>query len=284
MSTWDWQKLKQDKEPGNVFSVYTHANSHNHVEFFSTGPQWKNILKNIKSLRAIKATGGETTLTEGFNEFINHAIETKACEKMFLEFHTNATKFTDTLVNKLVKFPACRMNFSIDSVANNYEYIRYPMKFDALQNSINNLFTKADAKGKDFKLAIVLVSVFSIYNAHYLYDLYDWWKHFIRPRVFKHSFYIDKLWPDDKFTSVKFLGKKQKLEILDVLHKIQNDGIADVDNIIKHVEVELDRKISDQDRRNMLKEITAFDKSRNQSYKDFLHPSIIEYLETPIEV
>jgi len=101
--------------------------------------------------------------------------------------------------------------------------------------------------------------------------------------VKKSSLYIDKLWPDDKFTSVKFLGKKQKLEILDILYKIQNESIVDVDNIIKHVEAELDKKIIDNDRKNMLKEITAFDKSRNQNYRDFLHPSIIEYLETPIE-
>lgn len=284
ISGWDWKKdLRSGRPPKGSFWVYTQDDAHNNVEYFSNGPQWQSILRNIKNLRAIKATGGETTLTAGFKEFIDHAIETRACDKMFLEFHTNATKFTDTLVDKIVQFPACRMNFSIDSIAENYEYIRYPMKFDALQNSINNLFAKADAKGKDFKLSIVLVSVFSVYNAHYLYDLYDWWKYFIRPRMPKHSFYVDKLWPDNKFTSVKFLAKKQKLEILDILYKIQNEGIVDVDNIIKHVEVELDKKVTDRDRRNMLKEITAFDKSRDQSYRDFLHPSIIEYLETPIE-
>jgi hypothetical protein len=31
----------------------------------------------------------------------------------------------------------------------------------------------------------------------------------------------------------------------------------------------------------MLKEVTAFDKSRNQTYNDYLHADIIEFLETP---
>ena len=288
ISGWDWKKEQHEQRPGK-FYLNTRNNSQNLVEFFDTGEQWQDILKNIHNLRAIKATGGETTLTSGFKEFLDTAIKTKACEKIFLEFHTNATKFTNTLIDKLFHFPACRMNFSIDSVGKNYEYIRYPMKFETLESSINNLFSKLtlqkySSTKKTIKLQIVLVSVFSIYNAHYLYDLYNWWKENIRPRVKKSSLYIDKLWPDDKFTSVKFLAKKQKLEILDILYKIQNEGIVDVDNIIKHVKAELDKKVTDNDRKNMLKEITAFDKSRNQSYRDFLHPSIIEYLETPIEV
>ena len=52
---------------------------------------------------------------------------------------------------------------------------------------------------------------------------------------------------------------------------------------ISFLETNLDLEITEQHRLNMLKEIKVFDMSRNQCYNDYIHPDIIEFLETPIK-
>ena len=52
---------------------------------------------------------------------------------------------------------------------------------------------------------------------------------------------------------------------------------------ISFLEANLDLEITEQHRLNMLKEIKVFDMSRNQCYNDYIHPDIIEFLETPIK-
>lgn len=270
-------KSKSGKNHGPYY-LYTRNNSHNEVVNWDSNHQWQNILDNIADLRQIKATGGETTLSEGFLTLIDHAIETNNSKNIMLEFHSNGTKFTNTFVEKMKLFGECRINISIDSIGKNYEYIRYPMNFSKLESSVSNLLDKWSSN--DPPLSIVLVSVFSCLNAHYLYDLYTWWKKNIKSKINKSGFYIDKLWPDNKFINVKFLPKKQKLEILNVLNQIQREQIISVDNIIKYLEHHIDNEPVKQNKLNMLKEITMFDLSRNQLYKDYLHPSMTEYLDT----
>lgn len=273
--------IKDKRKSGKNFGPYhlhTRKNSHNTVEFWDKNEQWQNILDNIDNLRQIKATGGETTLSEGFIELIDHAIDTNNSKNIMLEFHSNGTKFTNSFVDKMKLFGECRINLSIDSVDKNYEYIRYPMNFKKLESSISNLLDKWT--DQDPPLSIVLVSVFTCLNAHYLYDLYEWYKKNIKDKISRSSFYIDKLWPENKFINAKFLPKKQKLEIINVLNLIKKENIVYVDNIIKYLEQHVDYKPTKQDKKNMIKEITIFDLSRNQLYKDYLHPSVTEYLDT----
>mgnify|MGYP000014352607 FL=1 len=283
---WD-HNLQEDN---SMHEIYASQTGHTDVYGFDRNHQWQDILDNIHNLRSIKATGGETTLTEGFKELVDHALATGANKNMTLEFHTNATKFTNDLVSKMLEFEYCHVSLSIDATDKAYEYIRYPMKWQVLKNSVNNLITKwhdhFEDKTYSKEIALDLTCVFSVYNAHMLHDLFEWWNDTCNNKpLIKTSFYIDKMWPDDKFTAVHNLSKKQKLEILDVLYKIDNYNMPNVSvtHIIEYVKNSLALTITDAHRKNMLKEITAFDLSRGEFYGDFVHPSIVEYLETPIK-
>jgi len=64
--------------------------------------------------------------------------------------------------------------------------------------------------------------------------------------------------------------------------RLDLDFSCNIDNIIAFLTQHLELEITEQHRVNMLREITAFDKSRDQCYNDYLHPSIIEFLETPL--
>jgi hypothetical protein len=246
--------------------------------------QWQDILDNIHELVHIKATGGETTLSKGFLEFIDTAIERDCAKNIVLEFHSNCTKFTNKLMNKLNQFRELRINASIDSIYKNYDYMRYPMTWDKLSNSLHNYLDKNQRPG-----TISFNPVLTALNAHSILDLY----HYELTLAAKYRrqellwvLWIDLLWPEDKYINIKFLPQHIKKDLIQLYTEINAKLVLDfscnIDNIIAFLNQHLELEITEQHRVNMLREITAFDKSRDQCYNDYLHPSIIEFLETPL--
>jgi organic radical activating enzyme len=280
---FEWER---DKQSFNQISFLENTGpaSHNETYFWNSNEQWQNILDNIHNLREIKATGGEPTIVQPFLQFLDKAIEVDAAKNIHLNFHTNATKFTNSLVKKMLQFKgAPSLNLSIDSVGKNYEYIRYPMKWKSLEKSLDNLMAKFDEN--DRKLNLFPTIVLSVLNAHYIPDLYEWYKEHIlhNDTVESCSFFVDLIWPDEKFINVKFLTKDIKLDLISKFRILSDDdGNTMIQHAIKYLEENLDFNVTDEHRQNMLREITVFDKSRDQDYHEYLHPDIIKYLDTRI--
>jgi MoaA/NifB/PqqE/SkfB family radical SAM enzyme len=269
------------------------------VHNFAHNAQWQNILDNIHTLKHIKGTGGETLLSKPFIEFIDTAIERDVARNIYLEFHTNATKFTDDIISKLVQFEGLHLNLSIDSIGKNYEYIRYPMPWDKLCASLNNFLTKtADARSprdlnkswekRDYLIKTVSFNVvMSALNLHYLPELFEFQRDLLEPyKNIEYSiFYVDLLWPENKYINVKFLPpriKREQLERLKQTRYDKNQLLTQTEVAEQFILKYIDYEPTEQDRLNMLREITVFDKSRNQQYNNYLHPEIVEFLETPI--
>jgi len=263
-----------NSDPGAEYTVNNFSQDHT---------QWQDILDNIHELRAIKATGGETILSNGFLEFIDTAIERDCAKNIILEFHSNCTKFTDKLMDKLNQFSELRINASIDSYGENYHYMRYPWTWDRLTHSVENYINKNTRPG-----TISFNPVVTALNVHHLVDLYNY--HYQlhtqhgRPGLY-WSFWIDLLWPENKYINIKFLPKHIKQDLIQQLSAIipneETKFFVNTQNIITFLQQHLEMTVTEQHRLNMLKEVTAFDKSRNQTYNDYLHADIIEFLETP---
>lgn len=273
--------------------IYLKKDSEYAVHHWDSNSQWQNILDNVHELRHIKSTGGETLVTKPFEEFLDRAIETGASKNIFLEFHTNATKFNNTMIDKLLQFESLHLNLSIDSIGKNYEYIRYPMQWEKLDASLRNLLTKTHGRYaalcgimpyvKNFSFNVVL----SALNAHYLPELCNYlteiyWEVGKWPE--QATYYVDLMWPENKFTNVQFLPVEVKKKLIDDYSKIQSDN-PDVsvymNTAINFLKQWQDYEPTEQDRQNMLREVTVFDLSRKQNYRDFLHADVIEFLETP---
>jgi hypothetical protein len=197
-------------------------------------------------------------------------------------FHTNATKFTDELIDKLLQFKGMHLHFSIDSFGKNYEYIRYPMTWDALDTSVNNFLEKT--KDKSLEIRIQFTVVLSVLNAFELRELHNYFKQL--SELYKHiqfDFWVDFLWPEKKFINVKFLDSTLKKELIDFYNTVFAEDQNCIRHIVNFLEQHRDYLVTDTDRKNMLREIQIFDQARNQHYKDYLNPKIITFLETEIK-
>lgn len=246
--------------------------------------QWKSITDNIQTLRKIRATGGETTISKPFIEFLDKAIEKDVAKQIALDFHTNATKFTDDLISKLLQFKAMYLHFSIDSYGKNYEYIRYPMTWKALDASVFNLLDKTSESTAAIKIQFtIVISALNAFNVAEIHNYYAALKKKYHWITF--DFWIDFLWPEDKFINIKFLPRELKQELIDYLKETfeYNRTNAEYSHIVSFLEANLDLEIVESHRQNMLREIVLFDNARNQKYRDYLDPRICKFLETPIK-
>jgi len=257
--------------------------SENEVLYWSEESwQFNNILDNITKIKKLKAAGGETTLTKPFLRFIDKAIEGDHAKNVTLMFHTNATKFTDDLLDKLIQFESLELNFSIDSYGKNYEYVRFPMTWNALDKSLKNFFERT--KQSNVKVRIQFTNVLSVLNAFNIHEIYSYWQEI--KNMYPHiifDFWVDFIWPEKKYINVKFLTKELKIELINYYTQTFKNHTYPIKHIIEYLEKNLNFEINDQNRKDMLREILLFDKSRNQDYKDYLDHRICKFLETEIK-
>jgi hypothetical protein len=161
--------------------------------------------------------------------------------------------------------------------------MRYPMVWSKLDASLRNMLNKVD---KNRIHTFSFNPVVSALNAHYLIDLLDYQIGLVNEyQLNRGVFYVDLLWPERKYTNIKFLSTGIKKDLIKLYEQhidiYRNIGVQ-LYTVIDFLKLHQDYTPTEQDRLDMLREITLFDKSRNQCYNDYLHPDIIEFLETPL--
>jgi MoaA/NifB/PqqE/SkfB family radical SAM enzyme len=279
---FEW-KTNNEEQHHRWLDTKSHTKSFAWVK--DNDPQWQTILNNIHDIRHIKATGGETTITKPWLEFLDYAIETGASKNIILEFHTNATKFTDNLVNKLSYFAKVNINLSIDSIGKNYEYLRYPMKWDVLEKSLNILFKKVI--DKDIKnLSTSFNPVISALNIHYIKEISDYWKNMRCNTDIASDFFPISVYPSNRGISFKHLLPDTKKQLLLELTAYEIELKASIEPgytlepILNDLKDFVNYYPSSEEKIRLFKEVRAFDTVRNQSYKDYCHVELSDYLDS----
>ncbi len=120
----------------------------------------------------LKVIGGEPLLAENWNE-IGKVIDSGACRDMCLTFTTNATIMNKKIVDNLYKVKSSNITVSLDSINENYNFIRWPHKWDkALRNTQYLLDNRPDSA------FVNIDNLVSVFNFEYLPDIIKVFKQF----------------------------------------------------------------------------------------------------------
>ena len=76
------------------------------------------------------------------------------------------------ILSNLTDFKKLQISASIDSVNNNYNYVRYPGNFDSVVDNINNVFPKLIVQGH----WVVVQPLLNLNNIFYINNILDWWQ------------------------------------------------------------------------------------------------------------
>jgi MoaA/NifB/PqqE/SkfB family radical SAM enzyme len=236
-------------------------------------PQWKWLLENTDKIKYVKASGGEPFYDKKMIKLMERYIETGNAKNTILHFHTNATLFDDKIIKILNEFKKNDHVFSIDGMGKTYEYIRYPATFEQLETSINLYF-------KEVKNYNRIVPFAKIISAHNLLDT-DKYIRWVRELPTEVGVQYGEIYDMDRGIAIKHLPVKLLKTARQRIEKyIYRDGSEEhsVINLLKMVDNAI---LYNKENKSLIKaETELFDKSRNQSYRDYLDPDLVEWLDS----
>jgi sulfatase maturation enzyme AslB (radical SAM superfamily) len=134
------------------------------------------ILKtlDLTNLEMVVIAGGESLMSKGYwqvAELIAKLVP-NAKEKLTLSFQTNGTQYIEQKYYPIIeKFHLVKLHFSIDAVADQFEYLRWPAKWSQVTDNMYKLRDSLPAN-----VMFLIEETVSIFNLYYQNELDDWVK------------------------------------------------------------------------------------------------------------
>lgn len=99
----------------------------------------ENIKALMPDLKMLTITGGEPFLSKRALEIINSTASSIFAKNIHLRIFTNLTIIPKNLEELLNRFKSAELLLSIDSVEENYEFIRHPAKWSLINSNLQKL-------------------------------------------------------------------------------------------------------------------------------------------------
>lgn len=167
----DAKKLKQlDPEGYNEFIPHEDGFLGIDYAWYDDADNWEQIDQIIPYLRHITITGGEPTLIKKNMQFLRRIIDLGFAKQINVDITTNLTNINDDFLDLMSKFNLFHVAFSLDGYGDHYEYIRYPAKWDTIEENMKRVM----ARTYDCDTITVGVHmVVQLFNILYLPDILD---------------------------------------------------------------------------------------------------------------
>ena len=126
---------------------------------------------DLTHLKEVRVWGGEPLLTNTHVKILELIIEQGNAANVKLMYNTNGTKRIDEKIKKLIEqFKFARISFSIDEIGDQFEYLRYPAKWNKVEE---NLLWWKDNLPHNSMLSFTVTA--SVLNVLTLDNVYNWW-------------------------------------------------------------------------------------------------------------
>lgn len=132
-----------------------------------------SIVKYLSIYKTINITllGGESTIQPGAIKLLQWIKEQDLGERVCLDITTNMTVANTSVIHKLPLFKKIHISASIDSVGENFEYVRWPAQFQTVVNNFNTTIVDMVKQKHD----ITVQPLLNLNNIFYIVDIVDWW-------------------------------------------------------------------------------------------------------------
>ena len=130
---------------------------------------WKQFYEQMPSMQQIYFAGGESLIIEEHYEILEHAIKMGYAKDLELRYNSNGVEWREDLFDLWREFKLVRFHYSIDSIKEMNDYIRYPSNWE---NQVNT-FHKLDNETSD-NVEVTIACAVQALNVYYLPDFIQW--------------------------------------------------------------------------------------------------------------
>lgn len=246
----------------------------------------------------INMTGGESMIQPGLDKFMLflNSLGQDFSQSVILSATTNGTSINQHIIDSIPKFRKVSLNFSIDSVGDNYYYVRWPVRFERIQRVLDQAVElQQNNPGKfDFNMNLVI----GISNVFYVDDIAEYWHRWELDNNLDPNFSMMYLhWPEQMAVEVIPKRYRKQLEArclaaLQIAQSSQNPGWNSFRTFLLGVidfcnsDVELETKwqeyittASDYDRRT----ICTMQEFNSRLWNILTHADQVAYLPTVVD-
>lgn len=162
----------------------------------------------------IHLMGGEPLIQPGVEKLFKWLVDQNLISKITLKLTTAlSANLTDNLLNYFKKFKYIQFNLSIDSVGENYQYVRWPMKFEKIERNINYIVDQLTPA----KYGCSLDPVFSLNNIFYIKEYLDYWHKWVIDKSINFKVISTNLVSKTALIDVEALPTKYRQPLIDIL-------------------------------------------------------------------
>lgn len=149
------------------------------VDIADNPEYWKAMTDTIRQKHAeseyfiLHPIGGETMLQDGFIKLIDWMINEGLAATTSIRITTSLVVSLEDMRERFLKFRHIHFLASVDSINENYHYVRWPAKFSKVLTNLEEfLYVRKNYPGK---YDLLITPVFSLNNVFYAKDWLDFW-------------------------------------------------------------------------------------------------------------
>jgi len=195
----------------------------------------RTLLEKIAPhISILNVTGGEPLINNDFLEYCNYLTEKGYSKNIRLSFHTNLTVMPGKFVDTWKDFKWINARLSIDAIAEDYEYIRYPGKWNVVSENIKDLINITDDMPH---VHVEIHTVFSSFNAHGLPNLLKYLTAIEHPRFVNFPNTLWVTWPPYADSRCLPVDVKKKIteECMEIVNQYSSDQTHQIKNNISNL-------------------------------------------------
>lgn len=207
---------------------------------------------DLSSLKKLHLNGGEPLLNDDQLDLLIKLDNLGVLSNMYISYNTNGTcRPSDRLIELWSKAPLVTLFFSIDAVGDAFEYVRWPAKWNEVEQNIVWMKQNLPSNVR-FAFNVTVGS----YNLLEIVDVYKW---FFSNLVHNgNSDQSDFNWQPSNDYDVKYLPERIKLQAIESLHNIPG--------LLNYVQSMLATPIDD----SWIYNLTTIDQRRGTDWKNAL--------------
>ncbi|MCB0366116.1 MAG: twitch domain-containing radical SAM protein [Bdellovibrionaceae bacterium] len=129
---------------------------------------WNQLYDQLPNLRQLYFAGGEATIIEEHFTLLEECIRRGHAKHIELRYNSNGIEIPDRLLDLWSHFQRVRFHFSIDSIGEMNDYIRYPSKWSDIEAQLRRLDATPD------NIEVTVACAIQVLNIYYLPDFIKW--------------------------------------------------------------------------------------------------------------
>mgnify|MGYP001181110837 CR=1 FL=1 len=130
---------------------------------------WNQFYEQMKHMKQIYFAGGESLIIEEHYEILEEAIRQGLAPNLELRYNSNGVEWREDLFDLWKHFKLVRFHYSVDSIEQMNDYIRYPSQWNRTRE-VFHILDKETSNNVEVTIACAVQAL----NVHYIPDFIKW--------------------------------------------------------------------------------------------------------------